>query len=73
MTNMKRNYTKEQILDILHSANKDIDTTITKYIKGCLDKNDKMVFEAKEHGFNILTPIQQSLACVIDFIEAREK
>ncbi len=69
---MKRNYTQEQILDILRSAYKDIDGTIMKYIKGCLNEDDKMILEAKEYGFNILTPLQQSLSCVIDFIESKD-
>lgn len=70
---MMRQYTKQQILDILQSANKDIDATIMKYIKGYLNKDDKMVLEAKEHGFSILNPLQQSISCVIDFIKAMEE
>lgn len=67
---MKRQYNKHQILEILRSANKDIDETITKYIKGCLNKDDKAIRESRGHGFNILTPLQQSISCVIDYIES---
>lgn len=70
---MARQYIKQQILDILHSANRDIDSTISKFVKGCLNRDDKMIVEAKEHAFAIMNPLQQSLSCVIDFIEETEE
>lgn len=69
---MARQYNKQHILDILYSANREIDNTITKYIKGCFDKDDKAILEARHHAFNILDPLQQGISCVIDFIESKE-
>lgn len=70
---MKRQYTKRQILDILYSANKDINGIISKFVKGCLDKDEDAIAEAREHALSIMNPLQQSISCVIDFVEAGEE
>lgn len=54
---------------MLHEINSDCEDCLNTYIRGCLDKNDHQVFCAKENWFNKLTPIQQTITCIIDFLE----
>lgn len=66
---MARNYTKEPIIQMLHEINNDCEDCLSMYIKGCLNKDEHMSFAAKENWFNKLTPIQQTISCLIDFMK----
>lgn len=66
---MKRNYTKEQIIQMLHEINNDCEDCLSAYIKGCLNNDERLSFLAREDWFNKLTPIQQTITCIIDFLE----
>lgn len=66
---MARNYTREQIIQMVREAYSDVDGIISEYVSAALRKDDFRVQDCKERALNILTPIEQIFSVVIEHLE----